>query len=48
MISDSDESSTTDNHDYTLDDYYRLVKPLWSHKNVKFDPKSTTTKCFAP
>lgn len=46
MISDSDESSTTDNHDYTLDDYYKLVKPLWSHKNVKFDPKINHHKVF--
>ncbi|KAG5419663.1 hypothetical protein I9W82_001543 [Candida metapsilosis] len=46
MISDSDESQTTDNHEYTIDDYYKLVKPLWSHKNVKFDPKIDHHKVF--
>ncbi|KAI5968535.1 hypothetical protein CANMA_002280 [Candida margitis] len=39
MLSDSDESPTADNHEYTIDDYYRLVKPLWSHKSVNFNHK---------
>ncbi|KAI5962757.1 hypothetical protein KGF57_001409 [Candida theae] len=46
MISDSDESPTTDDHEYTIDDYYKLVKPLWSHKNVNFDPKIDHHKVF--
>lgn len=46
MLSDSDGSSTSDNHEYTLDDYYKLVKPLWSHKNVKFNPKINHHKAF--
>ncbi|KAI5956732.1 hypothetical protein KGF54_000349 [Candida jiufengensis] len=36
MISDSEESSI-DNNDYTIDDYYKLVKPLFVHKNIKIN-----------
>ena len=33
MLSDSEDSSL-DPNEYTLEDYYKLVKPLWASKNI--------------